>query len=323
MVVIAGLAYYLSVRPGGLGYALPMLGVLVLAAQRMLPLMQTVYNGWILVAGNAGNAESVLGVLEAPPSAALSSAGRPLPFDRDIVLSDVSFGYSGSRDACLSGLNLTIRKGAKIGIIGETGSGKSTLADLLMGLLHPTSGSIFIDGELLDATTRQAWQAQIAHVPQAIFLADGSIAENIAFGVPPSHIDLERVKRAAQQSALAQFVEGLPDGYATEVGERGIRLSGGERQRIGIARALYRQAAVLFLDEATSALDVETERVVIDSIRDLDLTMVIIAHRLTTIEHCDAVVTLQIGQPGLIESAHPAVASRPDPAAPHDMQAAE
>jgi ABC-type multidrug transport system fused ATPase/permease subunit len=315
MVVVAGLAYYLAVRPGGLGYALPMLGVLVLAAQRMLPLMQIVYNGWTLILGNLGNADVVLKMLETPaPSIYDEAAAMALPFARDIVLRDVSFRYEGSAEHAVRDLNLTIRKGAKVGIIGETGSGKSTLTDLMMGLLHPTSGAIQIDGVPLDAATRRAWQAEIAHVPQAIFLSDGSIAENIAFGIDPSQIDHARVKRAAEQAALARFIEGLPSGYGTLVGERGIRLSGGERQRIGIARALYREARVIFFDEATSALDTDTERAVIESIRNLDpdLTIFIVAHRLTTVEYCDTVVTLRSGEAGLTvrEVAHGAGQAR-------------
>jgi ABC-type multidrug transport system fused ATPase/permease subunit len=301
MVVIAGLAYYLAIRAGGLGYALPMLGVLVLAAQRMLPLMQMIYYGWTLVVGSAGTADIVLTLLEAPHPAVEGPGAAPLPFVRDIALKNVSFRYSGNHEPSLRALNLKVRKGAKVGIVGETGSGKSTLTDLLMGLLEPTGGTIEIDGRPLDRTTRAAWQAEIAHVPQAIFLSDSTIAENIAFGIEPAAIDRRRLERAAEQAALGKFVRSLPDGYDTLVGERGIRLSGGERQRIGIARALYKRADVIFFDEATSALDVETERAVINSIRDLDpdLTVFIVAHRLTAVEHCDIVVTLRSGQPSL------------------------
>ncbi len=312
MVVIAGLAYYLAAQPGGLGYALPTLGVLVLAAQRIFPLMQVIYNGWALIVGNIGNLNSVLTTLEAPGAPAVA-ATEPLPFAREIVLKDVAFAYEGSREPAVRGLGLTVPKGAKVGIVGETGSGKSTVADLLMGLLEPTAGVIEIDGRPLDASTRRAWQARVAHVPQAIFLSDGSIAENIAFGVDAGAIDHGRVREAAEQAALGRFIAGLPEGYETIVGERGIRLSGGERQRIGIARALYKRATVLFFDEATSALDVETERAVIESIRDLDptLTIVIVAHRLTTVAYCDMVVTLKIGEPGLSVATPPSVEAAP------------
>ena len=298
MVVVAVLAYYLATSPGGLGYALPMLGVLVLAAQRLLPLMQTVYNGWTLIVGNVGSADTVLQLLEAPnPIPERRGAAVPLPFERNIVLKDVSFRYETKRAPSIREVNLTIGKGTKVGIVGETGSGKSTLSDLLMGLLMPTTGTIEIDGRKLNADTRMAWQARVAHVPQTIFLSDGSIAENIAFGLDCAAIDHARVELAAERAALGRFVAGLPDGYGTFVGERGVRLSGGERQRIGIARALYKDADVIFFDEATSALDVETERAVIESIRNLDpnLTIFIVAHRLSTVEYCDVIVNMKAG----------------------------
>ena len=166
-----------------------------------------------------------------------------------------------------------------------------------MGLLEPTSGRIEIDGRPLDATTRQAWQRQVAHVPQAIFLADASIAANIAFGVEAAKIDLARVACVARQAVLADFVEGLPKAYDTWVGERGVHLSGGQRQRIAIARALYKGASVLVFDEATSALDLETKSAVLDAISALDegLTIVVIAHRLTTVQRCGVVIEIERG----------------------------
>ena len=170
--------------------------------------------------------------------------------------------------------------------------------DLIMGLLPPTAGEIRIDGELLTPHTIKSWQTQIAHVPQAIYLADTTIAENIAFGVPEQQIDWGRVREAARRAELDQFIGNLSEGYRTIVGERGIRLSGGQRQRIGIARALYKQARVLVFDEATSALDNETEAAVMEAIQSLgrDLTILIIAHRLSTVATCDTVVRLDAGR---------------------------
>jgi ATP-binding cassette subfamily B protein len=183
-------------------------------------------------------------------------------------------------------------------LVGSTGSGKSTLLDLLMGLLEPTHGRMVIDGVPIDQSNRLAWQQTIAHVPQSIYLADASIAENIAFGVPPGSVDLERVKRAAEQAQISSFIESSSQGYQAQVGERGIRLSGGQRQRIGIARALYKRASVLVFDEATSALDNATEQAVMESIEKLDrsLTVVMIAHRLTTVRRCDRVIQLESGR---------------------------
>jgi ATP-binding cassette subfamily B protein len=184
-----------------------------------------------------------------------------------------------------------------MGFIGSTGAGKSTLLDIVMGLLDPSAGTLTIDGTPITAANKRGWQAHIAHVPQAIFLADTSIEENIAFGVPKDQIDFNRVKRAAQQAQISEIIESWPQKYRTFVGERGVRLSGGQRQRIGIARALYKQADVIIFDEATSALDNETEEAVMQAIDGLsnNLTILIIAHRLTTLKNCTEIVELANG----------------------------
>jgi len=181
--------------------------------------------------------------------------------------------------------------------VGPSGSGKSTLADLLMGLLDPTTGAISVDAKRLDGDSRSGWQAQIAHVPQSIFLGDASIEQNIAFGQLEAKVDRERVSWAAGIAQAADFIAALPEGYATLLGERGVRLSGGQRQRIGIARALYKQAPVLILDEATSALDRETEAAIlkkIDAMGD-EVTLILIAHRSATVGHCDTIIRLDRG----------------------------
>jgi ABC-type multidrug transport system fused ATPase/permease subunit len=164
--------------------------------------------------------------------------------------------------------------------------------------LRPGAGQISIDGLVLDSSRIRAWQACIAHVPQAIFLADTSLAENIAFGVPAGQIDRNRVRRAAERAQICEFIDSMPEGFDSLVGERGVRLSGGQRQRIGIARALYKEASVLVLDEATSALDNSTERSVMDAIEGLsrDLTVIMIAHRLSTVQRCDTIVELENGR---------------------------
>jgi ATP-binding cassette subfamily B protein len=197
----------------------------------------------------------------------------------------------------LKQINLKIAKGSRVGFMGTTGSGKSTLLDIVMGLLQPTDGSLEIDGKTVSLLNHRAWQAHIAHVPQAIFLADSTIEENIAFGVPKDKIDLQRVRQAAQQAQIAESIESWPKQYQTFVGERGIRLSGGQRQRIGIARALYKKADVIIFDEATSALDNETEQAVMQAIEGLskDLTLLIIAHRLSTLKNCTQIVELGEG----------------------------
>ena len=310
MVLIAILALFLSQGSGGLVTALPVLGALALGAQRLLPLLQLVYNSWAQIVGNRQLLFDTLTILDLPihPRFETPSQVTPLPFEQGISLNSVSFRYNEGQPLVLDKVTLTIEKGARVGFIGKTGSGKSTIMDLIMGLLEPTAGEIRIDGQVLTVDNLRGWQANIAHVPQAIFLADTTIAENIAFGVPEDEVVIDRVQDAARQAELSEFIESLPEGYKTVVGERGIRLSGGQRQRIGIARALYKQANVLVFDEATSALDSETEAAVMSAIDSLhrDLTILIIAHRLSTVAVCDKVVKLDDGHI-VAEGSHEAV----------------
>jgi ATP-binding cassette subfamily B protein len=191
-------------------------------------------------------------------------------------------------------INLTIKKGDRVGFIGDTGSGKSTLLDLIMGLLQPSKGTLDVDGYSIRVESLPSWQAHIAHVPQTVFLADTTIVENIAFGVDKINIDYDKVVQAATQAQISSFINNLPDKYQTTVGERGVKISGGQRQRIGIARALYKQADVIVFDEATSALDEQTEREVMKSIDSIgnNITLLIIAHRLSTLKNCNKLVKI-------------------------------
>jgi ATP-binding cassette subfamily B protein len=225
------------------------------------------------------------------------TAAPPEPFGDTIELEGVTFRY-GSRFPAVHDVDLVIRKGQRVGLVGRTGSGKSTLVDIIMGLLRPEQGELLIGGRPLAADTIQNWQAQIAHVPQSIYLADDSIAANIAFGQRPDEIDLDRIRSAAEGASIADFVEKLPEAYLTPIGERGIRLSGGQRQRIGIARALYKRATVLILDEGTSALDDATEASVMEAISRLhkELTLIVIAHRRSSLVVCDTIVRMEHGR---------------------------
>lgn len=298
MGLIAFLAYGLGQRSGEMATVLPVLGALALGAHRLLPALQQIYSGWAIIMGSRTSLEDVMELLDQPlPEGALLLPPAPLDFQRDIRFESVKFRYAPDGPPILNGLDLIISHGARVGFVGCTGSGKSTTLDLLMGLLEPTEGRILVDGLPLQGERLRAWQRTIAHVPQSIFLADTTLAENIAFGEPPENIDMDRVKRAARQAHIADFIETNPKGYNALVGERGIRLSGGQRQRIGIARALYGKATVLIFDEATSALDNDTERAVMDAIEKLgrDLTILIIAHRLTTVSRCDLIVELRRG----------------------------
>jgi len=300
LVAIALLGGLLVHQQGSGGAVIPLLGALALGAQRLLPALQQVYGAWSTVKSFNADLAGVLAMLNQPLPTQLSVA-EPLPLRESICLEGVRFRYGSEQPDVLEGLDLEIRRGERIGLIGSTGSGKSTTVDILMGLLAPTAGRVLVDGvSLHDPAYPErlaAWRASIAHVPQSIYLADSSIAENIAFGVARQQIDMARVKQAAEQAQIASFIEGSPGGYQSFVGERGMRLSGGQRQRIGIARALYKQAQVLVLDEATSALDSGTEDAVMAEVEGLskDLTIVMIAHRLSTVERCDRLIQLAQG----------------------------
>jgi ABC-type multidrug transport system fused ATPase/permease subunit len=298
MLLIASLAFALAQQSEGIANAIPVLGALALGAQRLLPVMQQAYGSWSSIRGGQASLQDAMELLDQPlPEYADQPPAKPMPFRQEISLKQISFRFNPQTPWILKNLDLTIAKGGRVGFVGVTGSGKSTLLDIVMGLLQPTSGVLEIDGQAVAPTNHRSWQAHIAHVPQAIFLADSSIEENIAFGVPKEQIDRMLVRQAAQQAQLADTIEAWSKQYQTIVGERGIRLSGGQRQRIGIARALYKQADVIIFDEATSALDNETEQAVMQAIEGLskDLTLLIIAHRLTTLKNCTQIVALGDG----------------------------
>jgi len=299
MVLIAALAFVLSGQDGGVAAAMPVLGALALGAQRLLPAIQQLYAGWAGITGNQASLADALELLDQPlPEDVDQLEPAPLSFKKTIHFHKVQFRYGEDGPWVLDGLELNIPKGARIGFVGSTGSGKSTTLDLLMGLLEPVNGKILVDGLPIVGEHRRAWQRTIAHVPQTIYLADTTLAENIAFGIPKEAIDMERVQIAANQAQIAGFIEDQPEKYQSFIGERGVRLSGGQRQRLGIARALYKQASVLVFDEATSALDNATEKAVVDAIGKFnrDLTILLIAHRLTTVRHCDTIFELDRGR---------------------------
>jgi len=299
MAMIASLAYIMTQQEGGLVTAIPVLGALALGAQRLLPSLQQAYSAYSSLKGSKSSFEDVLSLLDQPlPIYANQALPAPALFKKEIQLNNLNFRYTAditkNTPWVLKNINLKLTKGSRIGFMGVTGSGKSTLLDIIMGLLPPTSGELTVDGQSVTTENRRSWQANIAHVPQNIYLSDSSIEENIAFGIPKENINHQQVEQSAKQAQIAELIEGWQEGYQTFVGERGIRLSGGQRQRIGIARALYKQANILIFDEATSALDNETEQAVMKAIEGLgrELTILIIAHRLTTLKGCDQIVNL-------------------------------
>jgi ABC-type multidrug transport system fused ATPase/permease subunit len=306
MVLIVGLACWLSLRPAGLAGALPVLGALALGAQRLMPQLQQVFNAWSSINASRAQLQNTLLLLAQPmppqstplPPAEPASAWAAAPGTPVVSLQGVGFRYVERGSAVIEQLDLDIAPGARVGFVGTTGSGKSTLIDLILGLLVPQQGQIVVNGQPLTDLNRRAWQDCLAHVPQSIFLSDASLASNIALGVPPAQIDPGRLREAARRAQIHDFIQTLPRQYDTPVGERGVRLSGGQRQRIGLARAFYKQATVLVLDEATSALDDQTEAEVMKTIDELgpDVTVLMIAHRLSTLRACDLIVELQGGR---------------------------
>lgn len=299
--VIFLVLYLLSAYDGNLGNILPVLSVYALAGFKLLPAFQQMYTSLAQVKGNIASFDSIEDDLIASQNIKdikpASMAGKLSP-KKVIKLENISFSYPGKEENALSELTLEIPVNQVIGLVGASGSGKSTAIDVLLGLIEPQSGSLVVDGEEVRDQKKRAWQNNVGFVPQAIFLADSSIRENIAFGIPPEEIDESRVNKAAEMAHLDELLERLPEGLNTRVGERGIQLSGGQRQRIGIARALYDDADVLVLDEATSALDGITEKLVMDAIHDFSgkKTIIMIAHRIATVKKCDCIYLLENGR---------------------------
>jgi ATP-binding cassette, subfamily B, bacterial PglK len=295
MTLIAGLAYIMTQQEGGVSTAIPVLGALALGAQRLLPALQLAYSSYSTIKGSKSSFEDVLNLLNQPlPEYVEQPPVNLISFESEIKLTNLNFRYTKDSPWVLKNINLSLKKGENVGFIGGTGSGKSTLLDIIMGLLPPTNGELVVDNRSIDNKNRRAWQAHISHVPQNIYLSDGTIEENIAFGIEKEQINHKRVKKAAQQAQISDLIGQWKDGYQTFVGERGVRLSGGQRQRIGIARALYKKSNVLIFDEATSALDNETEKEVMKAIEELgeEITVLIIAHRLTTLKNCNKIIKL-------------------------------
>ncbi|WP_246009131.1 ABC transporter ATP-binding protein [Vreelandella nanhaiensis] len=314
--VIFLVLYLLAAYEGNLGDILPILSMYALAGFKLLPAFQQIYAGLATIKGNIASFD----MLEADLAASKHNteiqhahkAGKLTP-QQNITLDGIHFCYPGTEKKALSGLTLEIPVNHVIGLVGSSGSGKSTTIDILLGLITPQSGALKVDGEPLSGQALRAWQNNVGFVSQSIFLSDASIRENIAFGLPPEEIDDERVKKAAKMALLDEFLERLPDGLETGVGERGIQLSGGQRQRIGIARALYDDADVLVLDEATSSLDGITEKLVMDAIHNFagKKTIIMIAHRLATVKQCDSIYLMADGKV-IDQGSHDELAERND-----------
>jgi ABC-type multidrug transport system fused ATPase/permease subunit len=302
------IALALLLRSNDVAHVLPALGLYGFAAYRMLPAAQIMYRGFARLRASSSTLATVAHDLALPVPPPARPDREILAPRREIRLSGIRYAYpSTPENPVFDGFDLVIPVNGSVGITGASGAGKSTLMDLMLGLLQPQRGALYIDDAPITATNVAAWQRAIGYVPQHIFLADASVLENIAFGVPPARIDRQAVERAARQAQIHDFVlRELPDAYDTLVGDRGIRLSGGQRQRIGIARALYRDPPVLFMDEATSALDTQTEEAVNEAIRALsgNKTLIVIAHRLSSLKDCQRRISLD-SRPGAAPSSGP------------------
>lgn len=272
-----------------------LLGMFAVAAFRLLPTVNRVLVGL----SNIHHAWPALREVDAALNWSVEEAGtasEPVAFTKSLLLDDVTFRYPGAEAPALERITLEVKCGESVGLVGSSGAGKSTLVDLLLGLLRPQSGRIVVDGRDV-APILAAWQERVGYMPQTITLLDDSVRRNIAFGLPDSEIDDERVARAVRTARLDEVIARLPEGLNTLVGERGLRLSGGQRQRLGLARTLYKDFDLLVLDEATSALDAETEREIAEEIDSLKgrKTLLVIAHRLATVRHCDRIALMKDG----------------------------
>lgn len=289
--IVAGLSILLMVTQNNLTLVS---GVFAVAALKIIPSVRGMMSNWSLIQTYSSCLDVVEEGIRLGHNEAKSHSFERLPFDKEIRIDNVSFCFPDGENV-LNDFSYTIKKGDHVGVRGESGSGKSTLFNLLLGLYKPTEGKISIDGITLSDNNVKSWQRHIGYVPQEIFIIKGSLAENIALG--QGVVDEKRIWQVLDLVQLTSWVEKLPDGINTELGEYGSRMSGGQKQRIGIARALYKQADVLFFDEATSALDNKTEKEITESISQLsktrsELTIIVIAHRESSLEFCDRVITL-------------------------------
>tara|TARA_B110000027_G_scaffold104926_1_gene111334 strand:- start:19333 stop:21099 length:1767 start_codon:yes stop_codon:yes gene_type:complete len=291
---------YVMMNTGNFNSALPILSLYVFAGYRLMPALQQVYVSFtqLTFVGSAIDKlyENIKNIKQTKEN--LKEDKEILSFNETISLKNIYYNYPNASMTTLKNINLNIAAKSTIGLIGTTGSGKTTTIDIILGLLEPQKGTLEIDGKIITKQNSRSWQRAIGYVPQQIYLADNSIAANIAFGVEPKNIDLEAVENAAKTANLHKFViDELPQKYQTPIGERGVRLSGGQRQRIGIARALYRNPKLLIFDEATNALDDQTEKAVMDAVNNLgkNTTIILIAHRLNTLKNCDAIFKLEKG----------------------------
>lgn len=286
---------FLARTPTGFIDALPTLTLFTIAGYKLIPAIQGAYVSFAQILTSYPAIDNIYNDIHAVIDAPQSNASE-IAFTDNITLSSVHYTYPGAVGTSLDGLDMEIPKGSKVGFVGPSGSGKTTLADIIMGLLEPTSGALKIDGNTMTADGIDSWRRQIGYVPQEVFLYNDTIEKNIAFGLP---VEKQKIVNAARMAQIDEYIETqLPDKYNAFIGERGVRLSGGQRQRLGLARALYRAPSVLVLDEATSALDSVTEGNFVNAIYEQlpDVTIIMVAHRISTVTRCDTLYAIDRGK---------------------------
>ena len=299
--MISLLLYLIASHDGNLAVILPIVSVYALATFKLLPALQQIYRSLGHIKSNLSAFDSIGQDLENSLKAQTEISNKSHKYfypKQKIHLENVSFTYPGKKESALTDLNISIPANSVVGIVGPSGSGKSTFIDVLLGLIKPDQGQLKVDGTVINKKNLRAWQNSIGFVAQNIFLSEGTFAENVAFGISTKEINLQKVQKALELASLSDFIKTLEDGMHTKVGERGVQLSGGQRQRVGIARALYHDAEVLVFDEATSSLDGITEKVIMESIDSLNgkKTIIMVAHRLKTIQNCDNIFFIDEGK---------------------------
>jgi len=298
---VLALVIYLIISSGDFNSILPVLILYAAAGYRMMPSLQQVYAQLTTIRFSEPAIKILykeLDEMDLKEESKLIKQSKEIEYSETLSLQNINYRYPSSEKNIISNLSLEIPYGSKVGFVGPTGSGKTTVIDIILGLLEPADGNVIVDNNILDRSSHASLRSMIGYVPQTIFLRDGTVSENIAFGIDKKDVDIKMVKKAAEIAQISEHIEGLPHNYETQVGERGVKFSGGQRQRIGIARALYLNPRILILDEATSALDVITEESVVHKIMNSleNITIVTIAHRLSTIKDCDEIFVLDEGK---------------------------
>ncbi len=289
---------YLISQRDGFNTALPIISLYAFAGYRLMPAVQSIYSSFTQLTFVGPALNKLHDDIKNLSFLNLDESQNTLPFNEKITLKNIHYSYPNATRTTLNDISISIAAKTTVGLVGATGCGKTTTVDILLGLLQAQKGTLEVDGQVITKKNIRAWQRSIGYVPQNIYLADDTVASNIAFGQDAKYVNNEDIEKAAKIANLHDFVTNeLPHKYQTTIGERGIRLSGGQRQRIGIARALYHNPKVLILDEATNSLDGQTEQAVMDAVNKLskDITIILIAHRLNTLNHCDIIFKLENG----------------------------